>query len=107
MGVVVTGAGLALMRWAVTNRRPDARPPLPGGLPTRTPDEVSPADHDGERFDLRRPRDVLALAFIGIGVGCVLAFWVAGPVLHPIHLTVPLALMVVATMVSGAFSRDE
>ena len=109
IGVGVTGGGLALMRWGVTDRRPPLSPPVPGGPRSRTPDEVldKPRDDGTEPFDLRRPRDLLSLAFIGVGLACVFGVWVAGPVLHPIHVTVPVALGLVFLMLRRTLSRED
>jgi hypothetical protein len=80
-GVVLAAAGLAL----ITRHVP------------RQP-KVRRAD-DAPRFDLRRPRDALALAFIGVGIAAAVAVYIAGPVLHPVHLTAPVALVLIYLMV--------
>jgi hypothetical protein len=58
-------------------------------------------------FDLRRPHDLLAAAFIAVGILLVVGIYIAGPVLHPVHLTVPLAFFLIYVMVRRALSRDE
>src|SRR4051812_21918121 len=109
IGVGVTGAGLALMRWGATDRRAQLPLPLPGSPRSRTPDEVAdtPRPDGTEPFDPRRPRDLLTLAFIGLGFACVLGVWVAGPVLHPVHVTVPVALALVFLTLRRMLSRED
>jgi hypothetical protein len=96
------------MRWAVIQRRPQLRTPLPHSDPrARTPDDGRGTPDESESFDLRRPRDLLVLAFIGMGVGCLLGVWIAGPALHPIHMTVPVAFAVVFVMMGRTFRRGD
>jgi hypothetical protein len=81
IGVAAAGAGLAL----ITRHAPDRPKP-------RRVDEAPP-------FDLRRPRDALAAGFVGVGIAAAVGIYIAGPVLHPIVLTAPVALALIYVMV--------
>jgi hypothetical protein len=92
------------MRWGVTGRRPHPQTPLPQPPRGPAPDGAEDRPRDAEPFDLRRRRDVLTLAFLAIGMAPVLAVYIARPVLHPWHLTVPLAFLLIVAMAFRATS---
>jgi hypothetical protein len=106
-GVTMTGAGLALMRWGVTRRRPGLPAPFPAPPGSPGPDRSRDRSDASPPFDLRRPRDVLALAFIGVGIAFVVGVYIAGPVLHPVHVTVPVAFLLIYLMLRRTLSRDD
>ena len=105
VGLVVTAAGVAVIEWAVRHRAPWSVP-LPKRRREPPPDGAGRRAVDAEPFDLRRPRDLLTLAFIGVGFALVLGVYILGPALHPIHLTVPVALALVYVRLRRAFDRD-
>jgi hypothetical protein len=90
-GIVVTASGLALVRRATPGPRSKATRP-----------DSAPA------FDFRRPRDLAAFALILTAVVALTAVYLTGPVSHPAHLTVPIALAVVIVMVARTIAgRDR
>jgi len=107
VGVALTGAGLALMRWGATRQRPGLPAPLPRPPRTPGPDGAPWQSEDAPPFDLRRPREILTLAFIGLGFAIPLGVYIAGPALHPVHATVPVAFGLIYLTLRRTLSREE
>src|SRR4051812_13061895 len=105
VGLIVAAIGIAVVEWAI-RRRALWSPPFPKRRPEPPPDGAGTRTDEAEPFDLSRPRDLLTLAFIGVGFAFVLGVYIVGPALHPIHLTVPVALALVYLRVRRALSRD-
>ena len=106
VGLTITGIGIAVIEWAA-RRRAFWSSPFPTPQREPPPDGTNALSDDAEPFDLRHPRDVLTMAFIGVGLALAVGIYILGPALHPIHLTVPVALALVYVRVRRALSRGD